>query len=367
LRDLAGLIVIDFIDMDESNNNRAVERKLKDCLRLDRARIQVGRISHFGLLEMSRQRMRSGVLEGSTIVCPHCMGMGVIRSVESMALRVLRDVEAEAVKGRATALTAKAPVDVTIYILNQKRSNLLNIEERYGISVYIEAESTLKGSEHRIEQTETRSLLTRIPSIIENIYKEEEKIEEVIIEQVCEARDIETHTEAQSDDQGLRRRRRRRRKKKNEEGSVAIISSDEIHLDDICDDEDDAAHQEVDIITEDEVENDNSDEEDRPRKRRRRGRRGGRRNRRDADDQSVIEANNNETKLATASKENREEDGKNDNTNLARENLSEDVKHSTQIVSCVAVETENKILSVDINVTKTEGPKRNGWWRRRSK
>ncbi|MBO6905735.1 MAG: ribonuclease E/G, partial [Parvibaculum sp.] len=132
LRDLAGLVVIDFIDMDENRNNRAVERKLKDCLKNDRARIQVGRISHFGLLEMSRQRMRSGVLEGSTVICPHCSGTGLVRSVESMALHVLRGVEAEAIKGRAAAFTVKVPGEVAIYILNQKRANLLDVEERYG-------------------------------------------------------------------------------------------------------------------------------------------------------------------------------------------------------------------------------------------
>ncbi len=164
LRDLAGLIVIDFIDMDENRNNRAVERKLKECLKNDRARIQVGRISHFGLLEMSRQRMRSGVLEGSTITCPTCAGVGLVRSVESMTLHVLRGVEAEAAKGRAAAFTVKVPVDVAIYILNQKRSNLLDIEERYGTSVYVEADATLKGSEHRIELAEARALTRTRPA-----------------------------------------------------------------------------------------------------------------------------------------------------------------------------------------------------------
>ncbi|PKQ06180.1 MAG: ribonuclease E/G, partial [Alphaproteobacteria bacterium HGW-Alphaproteobacteria-12] len=164
LRDLAGLIVIDFIDMDENRNNRTVERKLKDCLRFDRARIQVGRISHFGLLEMSRQRMRSGVLEGSTVACPHCNGTGLVRSVESMALHVLRSVEAEAIKGRAAAFTVKVPTVAAIYMLNQKRANLLDIEERYGTSVYIEADATLAGSEHKVEAAEARALTRTRPS-----------------------------------------------------------------------------------------------------------------------------------------------------------------------------------------------------------
>jgi len=165
LRDLAGLIVIDFIDMDENRNNKAVERKLKDCLKNDRARIQVGRISHFGLLEMSRQRMRSGVLEGSTVICTMCSGTGLVRSVESMALHVLRGIEAEAIKGREVALTAKVPPEVAIYILNQKRSNILDVEERYGVSIYIESDHDLKGSDHRIEPAEARARTRTRPAV----------------------------------------------------------------------------------------------------------------------------------------------------------------------------------------------------------
>ncbi|MFZ2467142.1 MAG: ribonuclease E/G, partial [Parvibaculum sedimenti] len=224
LRDLAGLIVIDFIDMDENRNNRAVERKLKDCLKTDRARIQVGRISHFGLLEMSRQRMRSGVLEGSTVQCQHCLGTGLVRSVESMALHVLRGVEAEAAKGRAAAFTLKVPVEVAVYILNQKRANLLDIEERYGTSVYVEADASLKGSDHRVEHAEARALTRTRPAIgainIETAYTEEPEpvIEEPVVEE-----DEEEEEEAsaqprerrgdEGEEEGPRRKRRRRRRR----------------------------------------------------------------------------------------------------------------------------------------------------------
>ncbi len=154
LRDLAGLIVIDFIDMEDYRNNRAVEKKLKDCLKNDRARIQVGKISVFGLLEMSRQRLRAGVLEGSTIVCPHCEGSGKIRSVESAALRVLRACEEEGVRERCATATVRVPKDVAVYILNQKRRQLMEIENRYGLAVQVEHGEELYASDFRLERGE---------------------------------------------------------------------------------------------------------------------------------------------------------------------------------------------------------------------
>ena len=127
LRDLAGLIVIDFIDMDEKRNNRSVERRLKECLKQDRARIQVGRISHFGLLEMSRQRIRTSVLESSTDKCPYCGGSGHVRSVSSLALQVLRALEEQLMKGATHNLIARTRPDVALYVLNQKRAHLRGI------------------------------------------------------------------------------------------------------------------------------------------------------------------------------------------------------------------------------------------------
>ena len=124
MRDLAGLIVIDFIDMDEKRNNRTVERRLKECLKHDRARIQVGRISHFGLLEMSRQRIRTSVLESSTEKCPYCGGSGHVRSVSSLALQVLRALEEQLIKGATHNLIARTRPDVALYVLNQKRAHL---------------------------------------------------------------------------------------------------------------------------------------------------------------------------------------------------------------------------------------------------
>ena len=137
LRDLAGLIVIDFIDMEENRNNHTVERRLKDVLRADRARIQVGRISHFGLLEMSRQRLRPSITEISSEICPHCEGTGLVRSTEWAALYALRAIEEEAIKSKEKPITATVHRDTALYILNHKRSALAGIESRYGITVTI--------------------------------------------------------------------------------------------------------------------------------------------------------------------------------------------------------------------------------------
>jgi ribonuclease E len=155
LRDLAGLIVVDFIDMEEGRNNRAVERRIKDALKNDRARIQVGRISHFGLLEMSRQRIRAGVLEGSTIVCQHCMGAGVVRSTASIALHVLRVLEDNLIRSATHNVTLRLRTEVALYILNQKRAHLRELEKRFGVAIMIAADETLTGANyHALERGE---------------------------------------------------------------------------------------------------------------------------------------------------------------------------------------------------------------------
>ena len=141
LRDLAGLIVIDFIDMEEKRNNRAVEKKLKECLKSDRARIQVGRISHFGLLEMSRQRIRASVLESTMQVCEHCGGTGYVRSVSSLALHVLRTAEEHLLKKTTHNITIRTTPELALYILNQKRDTIIEFEERFGLSIDVAADA----------------------------------------------------------------------------------------------------------------------------------------------------------------------------------------------------------------------------------
>ena len=157
LRDLAGLIVIDFIDMEDRRNNSAVERKLKDKLKTDRARIQVGRISGFGLLEMSRQRLRPGMIEATTQNCSHCHGTGLIRSEENLALSIIRQIEDEGVRGRSSEIIVKCPVSVANFIVNQKREHIANIEARFSLFVRINADTALVSPEYSIEKLKTSS------------------------------------------------------------------------------------------------------------------------------------------------------------------------------------------------------------------
>ena len=153
LRDLAGLIVIDFIDMESSRNDAMVERRLKEALKDDRARIQVGRISHFGLLEMSRQRLRPSLTEHSFITCPHCQGLGIVRSPESSALQVLRQIEEEGARGRASEIVVHAAPDLAMHILNKRRGRLSEIEARYSMAVLFQGDASLLGPAVRIERT----------------------------------------------------------------------------------------------------------------------------------------------------------------------------------------------------------------------
>ena len=165
LRDLAGLIVIDFIDMEENRNNRTVERRQKDALKNDRARIQVGRMSHFGLLEMSRQRMRTGVIEGSTVACPHCTGAGMVRSTSSIALHVLRALEDALIKNSTYDMVVKARTAVALYILNQKRPHLRDLEKRFGVSLTIAVDDGLSGTNYyALERGEPAAGAKEIPA-----------------------------------------------------------------------------------------------------------------------------------------------------------------------------------------------------------
>ncbi|MEC7397041.1 MAG: ribonuclease E/G, partial [Pseudomonadota bacterium] len=154
LRDLAGLIVIDFIDMEENRNNHSVERRFKDALRNDRARIQIGRISPFGLLEMSRQRLRASVIEITGDPCPHCGGTGYLQSTDWMALQVLRAVEDEAARQKATEMELSVSSEVALYLLNQKRQALSELEKRNGLRVTIKTNGNTQGGSWEIEVTQ---------------------------------------------------------------------------------------------------------------------------------------------------------------------------------------------------------------------
>ena len=226
LRDLAGLIVVDFIDMEEGRNDRAVERRIKDALKNDRARIQIGRISHFGLLEMSRQRIRTGVLEGSTVLCPHCAGAGTVRSTSSIALHVLRILEDHLIRSAAYNLIVRTRMEVALYILNQKRSHLTDLEARFGVTIIIMSDPSLTGTiYHAIERGEAATPAVAAPSRtpalgFQDAAEDDDDIESDVEsdeDEVLESRDSAEESgeqQARGDEggQGGRRKRRRRRR-----------------------------------------------------------------------------------------------------------------------------------------------------------
>lgn len=235
LRDLAGLIVIDFIDMDERKNNAAVEKRMKDKLKSDRARIQVGRISGFGLMEMSRQRLRPGMLESTTQPCAHCHGTGLIRSDDSLALTILRAIEEEGTRKRSREVLVKAPIAVANFLMNTKREHVAGIEARYGMSVRVEADPLITSPDFAIEKFKTATRVVPEPShvvlgvnadLMASIDDEDDHIEpqvedaEIVpvveVAQAPEAPEAEAKPEetAEDDCEGGRSRRRRRRRRR---------------------------------------------------------------------------------------------------------------------------------------------------------
>ena len=294
LRDLAGLIVIDFIDMDESKNNRAVEKVLKDCLSTDRARVQMGKISPFGLMEISRQRRRTGVLEGATHVCEHCQGTGRVRNVESSALAALRAIEMEAVRGGSGAVLVRLPTAVALYVLNEKRSYLSRLEQLHLLEINIVTDDAAARDDVEIERTAShgadeegaaaRFLARRLapPLAPLGIEDEEEDLadfedevededEEPILDEAGETEDIEP-AEAREDEgrgrdrgdreRGGRHRRRRRGSRRDEAETVEAVE---------------VVESEGDEDAEPELVSGDPDDAEARHRRRRRGRRGGRR------------------------------------------------------------------------------------------
>ncbi|MAY86409.1 MAG: ribonuclease [Pseudooceanicola sp.] len=225
LRDLAGLIVIDFIDMDERKNNASVEKRMKDRLKTDRARIQVGRISGFGLMEMSRQRLRPGMIEATTQPCTACHGTGLIRSDDNMALSILRQVEEEGTRRRSREVLVKCPVGIANFLMNQKREHIAQIEARYGMSVRIEGDPHLVSPDFSLEKfkTASRSIpVSTAPVVSANAALmsdlDEEEDDTVEAEEAPEAPQAET-PEADGETKPKRKRRRRRRRSKSSSDS----------------------------------------------------------------------------------------------------------------------------------------------------
>lgn len=364
LRDLAGLIVIDFIDMIENRSNRAVERKLKDSLKNDRARIQVGRISHFGLMEMSRQRIRFGVVESSTHKCPTCNGTGLVRSVESVALMVMRNVEDHVMKKPGQSINVRVPVDVALYILNSKRGTLSTLEIKNSLSINLVADDHVGPQHYVIERGEPRINTGDLPppqhirvdtaafdaaDAADEMVEEEE---EVVSEAGESSEPREARAPRDGEENGARRRRRRRggrdrdgrdnRGERPAQQPVALQSAD-AEADPQGDNEEDDEETEGVVTQANGAEQ--LDENGEPRRRRRRGRRGGRRNRREgepgyaATDGSVTET------VAPMSDEGTER--------VAAAVLAQDA-----IASDAGIEPEISVVASDAEIVAEDKPKR---------
>jgi ribonuclease E len=310
LRDLAGLIVIDFIDMEENRNNRAVEKKLKDCLKNDRARIQVGRISHFGLMEMSRQRIRASVLESTMKPCPHCGGTGHVRSDSSVALLVVRAIEEFLLKDSKSHITVRTPAATALYVLNHKRSTLVEMEQRFGVTITVEADDTVGAQHYAIlrgaiaEKPEGFSEARPQPYVAP-----EEPEDDIVVEEdedeADEPRQQQPAQERHGQDGERDRKRRRRRRRRGgrdreheqdapaqgEEASEAAESTDDMAGEADADAEDKAAAAEA---SESEPAGDAAQA-----KKRRRGKRGGKRNRQE-DGEAVSAAGEEPAEAETA-------------------------------------------------------------------
>jgi len=234
LRDLAGLIVIDFIDMEERKNNSAVEKKLKDKLKTDRARIQVGRISGFGLLEMSRQRLRPGMIEATTQPCPHCHGTGLIRSDDNLALTILRQLEEEGTRRRSREVLLKAPVAIVNYLMNHKREHIAQIEQRYGMGIRVEADAFLISPDFSIEKFKTATRAVPDAPVV--------SADSALMERIDEVVEAEDETEATPDtpegEEAPKKKRRRRRRRSRSKTSQ---NGDETRAENGDTDEGDAA------------------------------------------------------------------------------------------------------------------------------
>ncbi|MEZ5791652.1 MAG: Rne/Rng family ribonuclease [Nitratireductor sp.] len=290
LRDLAGLIVIDFIDMEENRNNRAVEKRLKEALKNDRARIQVGRISHFGLMEMSRQRIRASVMESTMEVCPHCQGLGHVRSHSSIALHVFRAIEEHLTRNPRHDVIARCPFEIALDILNHKRASLIDLEDRFGVVITVQGDPALPGQSFHIERGEAATRTPRKPVHVVQGAEEDEEDEDLdaYADEMADVAEAEAETESRpsrdgdEDRSGRKKRRRRRRggRRDGADGESRDASAAEGDDDDQMRDGDSDGDESQGVTGEAGSESD-ADGEERARRKRRRGKRGGRKNRGD--------------------------------------------------------------------------------------
>ncbi|MBS3652169.1 Rne/Rng family ribonuclease [Pseudaminobacter sp. 19-2017] len=309
LRDLAGLIVIDFIDMEENRNNRAVEKKLKDCLKNDRARIQLGRISHFGLMEMSRQRIRASVLESTMKPCPHCGGTGHVRSDSSVALLVVRGIEEFLLKDSRCHIIVRTPASTAMYVLNHKRSTLTELEARFGLTITIEADETV-GPQHfavvrgAVAEKPLVPLAPATPMMAPEI-EDVEVFEEEETEEEATAEREESHRHADDEHRSERRKRKRRRRRggRDRDRDHAQTHAETAQADQADDAVAASEAAEEEFAGEEGYAGPPAGGEEGERKKRRRGKRGGRRNRGEGEqaaDSELVEAHSEEAETADA-------------------------------------------------------------------
>jgi ribonuclease E len=312
LRDLAGLIVIDFIDMEDSRNIRKVEGRLREAMKTDRARLQIGRISNFGLLELSRQRLRPSLLETSSQICPHCRGTGTILSTESMAMRVLRAIEEEGIRMRTSEITVKVPTEVALYILNQKRSTLVDLEARYGFQVILEGDNSVIPPDIDIERVKgrpeptagqpARGTSTDIANTAEEDAADAADAAAADADAASEVTESAPSDEGEEKPKRARRRRGRRRSQSDDNKSddnknddnktddAKVEAGAEAGNDSERSEQPDAVAADADAGTgtaDGDAVDGESDDEEKPARRRRRGRRGGRRRNRSADEEAT--------------------------------------------------------------------------------
>lgn len=340
LRDLAGLIVIDFIDMENHRNQNKVERALKDAMRTDRARIQIGRISPFGLLEMSRQRLRPSLQEIHSEPCPHCAGTGIRRSADTTALQILRVIEEEAMRKRNNEITMHVPTEVALYILNQKRDLLTKIEADYDVKVYLENDDTLIPPDYRMDRVKSDGA-------------------------PAETQDSSSNNDSNDNEEGGRKRRPRRRRRRGKGGEDQVDQQQDAQANDTADassgttDTDNENKQQADGDT------DGEDTPKRPR-RRRRGRRAGRNRNRNANENNNEENNGQSADNAEAIESSNE--GNNDVPIAANTNddtaSNENAPVKSEVPDAVAAEPTT---TDDAGETPKEKPKRRPRVRRSKK
>lgn len=398
LRDLAGLIVIDFIDMEDHRNNRAVERKMKDSLKDDRARIQVGRISMFGLLEMSRQRMRAGLHESGTIVCPHCEGVGRIRSLENTVLSCLRMIEEEGMKARTASATLQVPTDIGMYLLNNKRGELHRIEEQYALHVIVDLVASMAPMERELvrgvslskSQMETIGTAIRFDGEYEPDTEDDDDndVIDVEAEEVEETPAAKDETQETDAEKPKRKRRRRRGRDRDDQGDTGTATGTVTGAgDDTGETSAAPATEEAvnvtagssDVEQTGESAEEDGDDDKKPR-RRRRGRRGGRRNRKPG------EEDGNADEVST---EGAEAEGTSDP--IANEPVTIEIQDEVpeEVAEVIADEPVEALVAADVEVLeasnddsapeadnavadekpakkeKSAKPTKRGWWQRK--